>query len=111
MASTPPFREFDSAGAASQVLRNFRMGAICPADLWRQLEELLAGREVEQILEALPPESQAALREVYRERPISFRVFGRGSLRRRIRRWVRAPPTDCGGAPAHVPVNRSNPRR
>lgn len=91
MTLTPPFREFDPVRAASQVLRNFQMGAICPADMWLQMADVLGRGDVEQILNALPPDSQAALRESYQERPISFRVLRGNPLRRQIKLWLRTP--------------------
>ena len=86
--STPPF---DAPKAATHVVRIFKMGAICPAEMWAQLADVLSRGDVDQILNALPPEFQAELRESYRERPLSFWVLRGNPLRRQIKSWCRSP--------------------
>ncbi len=91
MTHGPPSSTFDAPRAAERVVRHFTAGAICPAEMWAQLADVLSRGEVDAILNSLPPESRAALRESYRGRPNSFRVLRGSPLRRRIRRWCRAP--------------------
>ena len=86
--STPPF---DAPKAATQVLRHFKMGAICPTEMWAQLADVLSRGDVNDILNALPREFQAELRESYRERPLSSWVLRGNPLRRQIKRWCRDP--------------------
>ena len=86
--STPPF---DAARAARRVVGNFTMGAICPAEMWSTLADVLSKGDVRQILDTLPPKLQAELRESYRERPLSFWVLRGNPLRRQIKRWCRMP--------------------
>jgi hypothetical protein len=87
--STPPF---DAPKAALRVLRNFKMGALCPAEMWAQLADVLSRGDVRQILDTLPPELQTELRDSYRERPLSFWVLRGSPLRRQIKRWCRGSP-------------------
>jgi hypothetical protein len=67
------------------------MGALCPAEMWATLADVLSRGDVNEILNALPTEIQAELRESYRERPVSFWVLRRNPLRRQIKRWCRSP--------------------
>lgn len=74
-----------------QVMRHFKMGAICPAEMWAQLAEVLLRGNVNEILNTLSPELQAELRETYRERPLSFSILGDSPVQRRIEQWCLAP--------------------
>jgi hypothetical protein len=74
---------------AVRVLRNFQAGAFCPAEMWSQLSEVLSFGDAREILDALPADQQSALRETYRERPLSLRVLRGTPARRQIKRWMR----------------------
>lgn len=76
-----------------QIVLHFKMGVICPAEMWAQLADALSRGDVNAILDALPPRLQAELRESYRERPLSFWVLRGNPLRRQIKRWCLAPAT------------------
>lgn len=91
MEQASPSPQFDAPEAATRVVRHFRIGAICPAEMWAQLADVLSRGDAHQILDALPPDLQAALREAYHERPLSFHNLRGNPLRRRIKRWCRAP--------------------
>ena len=67
------------------------MGAICPAEMWAQLADVLSRGAVNEILNTLPPELQAELRESYRERPLSFSTLDDNSVQRQIENWCLAP--------------------
>ena len=90
MADATPHQSFDPRHAAVRVVSHFEMGAICPAEMWAQLAEVLSMGDAEAILEALPQKLKAELRQSYRERPLSFLVLRGNPLRRRLRRWCRS---------------------
>lgn len=92
---TPPIRPFDAPQAAKQVVRNFKTGAICPAEMWKQLADVMSPDDAGEILDALPLELQSELRASYRERPLSFWALRGNPLRRHIKSWCQrsaAPP-------------------
>ena len=90
---TPSTSPFDAPKAALQVARHFKMGAICPAEMWAQLADVLSRGDVNEILNTLPPELQAELRESYKERPLSFSTLDGNPLQRQIENWCLAPAT------------------
>jgi hypothetical protein len=81
----------DAPKAVSQVVRHLTTGAICPAEMWAQLADVLSRGEVNEILNTLPPELQAELRESHRKRPLSFSTLDDDPLRRQIGKWCLAP--------------------
>jgi hypothetical protein len=91
MEHVAPTPLLDASDAAARIVRHFETGAICPAEMWAQLSDVLARGDVDAILNALPPETQAVLRESYRQRPLSFTALRGNPLRRRIRTWCRGP--------------------
>jgi len=82
--STPAF---DAPKAALRVVRNFKMGAICPSEMWAQLADVLSRGDVHQVLDTLPPELQVELRDTYRDRPLPLLVLRGNPLRRQIESW------------------------
>src|SRR5262249_8096472 len=89
---TPSTSLYDAAKAVAQIVWHFKMGAICPAEVWTQLAEVLSRGEVNQILNTLPPELQAELRELHRERRLSFSTICNNQLQQQIENWCLAPP-------------------
>ena len=96
MEHTPSTSPFDAPKAAAQVVRNFKMGAICPAEMWAQLADVLSRGDVNHVLDTLSPELQAELRESYRERPLSFLTLRDSPLLRQIENWCLAPDARQG---------------
>lgn len=89
MERFPRTAAFEPLRAATEVVRHFKMGAICPAEMWVQLADVLSQSNVNQILDALAPECQATLRESYRERPRSLWALRGNPLRRGLKHWCR----------------------
>jgi len=73
------------------------MGVICPAEMWAQLADVLSRGDVNEILDTLPPDLQAELRESYRERPLSFSTLCENPLQRQIENWCLASATRLQG--------------
>ena len=73
---------------------NYRGGAFCPQVLWEHVTGLLAGHDVERLLDELPPEVQDVLRQAYQARPWSLRNGAAGDeVFRCVERWCqRADP-------------------
>jgi hypothetical protein len=91
-----PTSPFDAPKAALQVAWQFRMGAICPAEMWAQLSDVLSTGDVNEILNTLPPEFQEELRQSYRERPLSFSTLDDNPLQRQIENWCLARDSRAG---------------
>jgi hypothetical protein len=67
---------------------NYRRGLFCPAELWAQVADLLAGHVAARLLGELPPELQDVLRGAYRDRPWSLRSgAGEDEVARDVERW------------------------
>ena len=85
-----PISSFDPTVAATRVLRQFQMGAICPAEMWAQLADVLTQGDVGQVLDSLPVELQNEVRQSLDERPISFEVLKGHPLYSQIESWCRS---------------------
>lgn len=70
-----------------RTLRHFRDDAKTPAELWRGLGEILFEGGARQVLDALPPEDQSLLRQLYLERPEALKVLGLHPIRAEITNW------------------------
>ena len=69
---------------------NYRGGLFCPAELWTQVTDLLAGHDAVRLLGELPPELQDVLRQAYRDRPLSLRSGpAEGEVHRDVERRCR----------------------
>jgi hypothetical protein len=59
--------------------------------MWAQLADILSGGDAQQILYAIPPESQQLLRQSYDARPLSFEAAIEKPLRAALVSWVEKP--------------------
>jgi hypothetical protein len=85
---------FDVTAAVKKIVHHFRIGALCPAEMWRPLADALAlSADVDAALDALPADVRAELRQSYRERPLSFAVLRGHRVRRELKRWCRTDMT------------------
>ncbi len=62
----------DLLAALARSATNYHRGIYCPAVLWRDVADQLAGQDARALLSALPADLQAVLRNCYRERALSL---------------------------------------
>jgi hypothetical protein len=87
MAHGTTAQSFDPNPAVAAVLKAFRQGAICPAEMWSQLGRASPREGIRPVLDALDPKLKAALRQAYRDRPLSFEVLREHPLCEVIKLW------------------------
>ena len=80
--------DLDALSDLARSMTNYRRGIFCPAELWSQLAHHLTGRDVPELLSALPADLQEILRGCYRERPLTLQAMSRDDeLFGEIERW------------------------